>query len=107
MSGDHMTQSNSQKPIRAVREDMTVIAADGEEIGSVALVKMSDPGAVTAESQEPESDAAIPGVLPVAPAAGAGGMGGTGGMSGAAPAGILATGAAGAAEPDVPPALAA
>lgn len=39
-------------PIAQVREDMTVIDAAGEEIGTVALVQMGDPEAVTPAGQE-------------------------------------------------------
>ena len=41
-----------EQPLRHVREGMTVVDPDGEQIGSVAEVRMSDPGAVTPESPD-------------------------------------------------------
>lgn len=113
-----MTQSNQKGPIEAVREGMTVRDAGGADIGTVSLVKMSDPGVVTGEGQEPEAAAQAaststgPNADPVVPVvgigAGAGGPGATGGAGGmgtpyaGAPFGLLATGTFDAPEPDVP-----
>lgn len=37
--------------ISAVREGMRVVDAEGEDVGTVAEVRMSDPGSVTAQGQ--------------------------------------------------------
>jgi hypothetical protein len=39
-------------PIEQVHEGMRVVDADGDEVGTVELVKMGDPGAVTTEGQD-------------------------------------------------------
>jgi len=109
-----MRQTEGLHPIVVAREGMTVHDADGEEIGTVSLVKMSDPGAITSQGQDPDGSANLgatltspaAGTVPVAPATGVGlgGLGPAGGVGTpyAAPVGVLATGTAGAAEPDVP-----
>jgi hypothetical protein len=87
--------------IDEVREGMTVRDSTGAEIGSVSLVKLSDPGVVTPEGQDTDAQTGIP-VVPVTPAAGVGtsspGVGGTPLGVG----GIFAVGAVGGTEPDVP-----
>ena len=40
--------------IGAVREGMRVVDADGQDVGTVAEVRMSDPGAVTPQGQGAE-----------------------------------------------------
>jgi hypothetical protein len=110
--------------MEAAREGMTVRDADGVDIGTVALVRMSDPGVVTGEGQDlgegaevspvpPPGPGIVPGVPPVGfgvgglgAAGGTAGMGGMGGMgvpyAATGPFGVLGTGTVGAAEPDVP-----
>jgi hypothetical protein len=44
--------TTSEGPIALVREGMRVIDSAGEEIGTVELVKMGDPEAVTAEGED-------------------------------------------------------
>jgi len=46
-----MGSPGGERPLRHVREGMTVVGPDGEEVGTVAEVQMSDPGVVTPESQ--------------------------------------------------------
>ena len=48
--------AGAQGPIAEVREGMRVVDADGEEVGSVELVKMGDPVAATSQGQDPGSD---------------------------------------------------
>jgi hypothetical protein len=43
-------------PIEKVREGMRVVDADRDKVGTVELVKMGDPGAVTTEGQDTELD---------------------------------------------------
>jgi len=43
--------TSSGGPIAEVREGMQVVDVDGEEVGSVEEIRMSDPGAVTAQGQ--------------------------------------------------------
>ena len=43
--------TSSGGPIAAVREGMQVVDVNGETVGTVSDVRMSDPGAVTAEGQ--------------------------------------------------------
>ncbi len=54
-----MTEHTHDGPgLGDVREGMTVLDPDGQELGTVAEVKMSDPGAVTGAGQEmpPDND---------------------------------------------------
>jgi hypothetical protein len=44
--------SDQQGPITGVREDMRVVDASGEEVGTVQEVSFGDPGAVMSEGQE-------------------------------------------------------
>jgi hypothetical protein len=103
-------------PIGQVREGMTVVDAENAELGSVELVKMGDPEAVTpeAEGQRPAVTGAesIPGgadIPPGVPGVGAAGSmpAGAGGLGLGLPAGsaVVAGGVDGS-EPDVGPELA-
>jgi hypothetical protein len=107
-----MTEQTQDDPMAAVREGMTVRDAAGADIGTVELVKLSDPGVVTGEGQDPDAAAggslapSGPTAVPMVPVASVGtggvGAGAMGTPYAAAPFGLLAAGIAGAAEPDVP-----
>ena len=43
-------------PISAVREGMRVVDSSGEDVGTVAEVRMSDPGSVTSQGQATDAD---------------------------------------------------
>ncbi|MGI8870351.1 MAG: hypothetical protein ACR2F6_16265 [Mycobacteriales bacterium] len=107
--------------IEAVREGMDVIDPSGDKIGTVALVQVADPDAVTADPQpdlpaddtgaDPSFPAAVPPVMPGSVAGGPAGLGvgalggapgGAGGAGFEAPLGGSARGD----EPHLPPPLA-
>lgn len=101
-----MTYTPGPGLIGKVRSGMDVVDSSREKIGTVSVVKMSDPDAVTTQGQESGTDAGIAGTAPsVVPAAPAGGIG-AGGAPVAAPIGALAAGITGGTEPDVPEPLA-
>ncbi len=101
-----MTYTPGPGLIGKVRNGMDVVDSSRKKIGTVTVVKMSDPDAVTSEGQESGVDAGVIGTAPsVVPAAPAGGIG-AGGAPAAAPIGALAAGITGGTEPDVPAPLA-
>jgi hypothetical protein len=98
-----MTYTPGPGLIGKVRSGMEVVDSSREKIGTVSVVKVSDPDAVTTQGQESGIDAgATPSVVPAAPAGGIG----AGGAPVAAPIGALAAGITGGTEPDVPEPLA-
>jgi hypothetical protein len=101
-NGEAMTYTPGPGLIGKVRNGMDVVDSAQEKIGTVTVVKMSDPDAVTTQGQESGTDSGVLGTAPsVVPAAPAGGIG-AGGAPVAAPIGILAGGMTGGTEPDVP-----
>lgn len=58
--------------ISAVREGMRVVDAQGEDVGTVAEVRMSDPGSVTAQGQGGGGDGGLVGAVVDAVAGGDG-----------------------------------
>jgi hypothetical protein len=99
-----MTYTPGPGLIGKIRNGMAVVDSSREKIGTVTMVKMSDPDAVTAEGQDSGSmDAGTaPSVVPAAPLGGVG----AGASPVAAPIGALAAGITGGTEPDLPAPLA-
>lgn len=93
-------------PIESVREGMSVVDVAGNDIGSVDMIKMSDPEAETTAGQipdDPGEPTETPGPVGI-PAATPGGVTGSTGVP-SVPVGVFA-GSTETAEPDLPPSLA-
>lgn len=59
-SAGHPGQEIDKMPISRVREGMEVFDADGDKIGTVAIIRMGDPDAVTVAGQEtPHTESGI------------------------------------------------
>jgi hypothetical protein len=111
----------SDAPIGIAREGMKVLDSNGQHLGTVSIVQLSDPGVETSQGQEAGLDVdgrndegAVPPIIPpVVP-----GAGGVAGVGAGAPGGLGAQGAmigaklstdsadVGTTEPEVPPSLA-